>query len=72
MVGPLQSPGASASIPITKPDNDAKHNACFIKTGTEDIAGHHTDFVVQPFSDRIFVIVTQLGKMGTMVGLLIS
>lgn len=67
MVGPLQSPAASNSIPISRAEDDAKHNANFIKTGSEVIDGHHTDFIVQPFSDRIFIVVTQLQKMGTMV-----
>lgn len=67
MVGPLQSTSASKSIPISRPIDDAKHNAHFIKTASEVIDGHRTDFILQPFSDRIFIIVTQLEKMGTMV-----
>ena len=31
------------------------------------IAGVRTDFVLSAFSDRILVIATQLGKLGTMV-----
>lgn len=33
----------------------------------QDIAGTKTELVVTPFADRIFVVVTQNGKLGTLV-----
>lgn len=32
-----------------------------------DIDGVQTDVLVQPFADRIFVLITQLGKVGNLV-----
>lgn len=32
-----------------------------------EINGNHTEFVLSAFRDRIFIAVTQLGKLGTMV-----
>lgn len=35
--------------------------------GRQDVEGTKTELVVTPFSDRIFVVVTQMGKLGTLV-----
>ena len=37
------------------------------QTGQRDIAGQSTQIVLQTFADRIFVLVTQLGKVGNLV-----
>jgi len=37
------------------------------KQWTQAVQGHSTDFVLNLFADCIFIIVTQLGKMGTLV-----
>lgn len=49
------------------PSEDREHNAHKIRTASLEIEGVMTDFIVQPFSDRIFVIATQLQKLGTLV-----
>lgn len=67
MVRSTQTPASSDRIAVSKPHDDARHNANFIKTASISIKDNMTDFIVQPFTDRIFVIVTQLQKMGTMV-----
>jgi len=36
-------------------------------TFSEDICGVATQFSVMPFSDRVFVVVTQNGKLGTLI-----
>lgn len=68
MVGPRQSQSSKSNVSVARVGNDASHNANFIKTASEEINGNATDFLVEPFADRIFVLVTQSGKMGTMVG----
>lgn len=67
MVGPLDPTAHSHDIPVSAPADDGGHNAHFIKSSTVEINGRNTDFLVQPFSDRIFVLVTQMRKMGTTV-----
>lgn len=67
MVGPLQSPAAHNAIPVSAPADDAQHTAHFIKSASIQINGHKTDFLVQPFDDRIFILVSQVEKMGTTV-----
>lgn len=67
MVGPLQSPAAQNSIPISTSAGDSNHPAHRIKTANSQINGHDTHFLVQPFADRIFVLVTQVQKMGTAI-----
>lgn len=57
----------SNRIKVSAPPEDLGHNAHKILTDTITIDGHATDFIVQPFSDRIFIIVTQFEKMGTIV-----
>jgi len=37
------------------------------KQWTQAVQGHSTDFVLNLFADCIFIIVTQLGKMGTLM-----
>lgn len=69
MVGPLQAEASKNGIPVARVADDAGHNANFIKTATETINGNTTDFLVEPFSDRVFVLVTQSEKMGTLVGI---
>lgn len=67
MVGPLNNAVRHNDIPVVAPSGDAGHNAHKIKSARVTINGRETEFIVQPFSDRIFVIVTQMKKMGTMV-----
>ncbi|KAI0566704.1 Proteasome assembly chaperone 3 [Gracilaria domingensis] len=65
MVGTLDPTARHNAIPISAPTDDSGHNAHFIKSATVQICDRRTDFLVQPFSDRIFVLVTQMEKMGT-------
>lgn len=34
---------------------------------SRELNGHATDILVQRFADRVLILVTQLGKVGTMV-----
>lgn len=54
-------------VDVHAPSDDREHNAHKIRTASLEIEGVMTDFIVQPFSDRIFVIATQLQKLGTLV-----
>lgn len=54
-------------VKVVAPIEDRGHNAHRIRTETILIDGKKTDFILQPFSDRIFMIVTQFEKMGTIV-----
>lgn len=38
---------------------------------SRDLDGNTTDVLVQMFSDRVLVLITQLGKVGTLVILLL-
>lgn len=58
---------ASSRVDVRAPVDDSEHNAHKIRTASMEIEGIMTDFIVQPFSDRIFVIATQLQKLGTLV-----
>ncbi|XP_072172972.1 proteasome assembly chaperone 3-like [Diadema setosum] len=37
------------------------------KTGAVTLDGRHTDFVLTPFEDRSFLVVTQYQKLGTLI-----
>ena len=37
------------------------------KQSSKVINGIHTEVVLQPFADRILILVTQLGKVGNLV-----
>lgn len=64
----VTSTGESESrVDVLAPEDDRDHVTHKIRTATLQIEGVATDFIVQPFSDRIFVIVTQLHKLGTLV-----
>lgn len=67
MVGPIDDRGRQGDIPIRVPDNDSGHVAHSIKSATVEINGNRTNFLAEPFHDRIFVLVTQNQKMGTIV-----
>lgn len=66
MVGSVHPSGTSA-IPVARVTTDASHNANSIKTATLLINNNPTTILVEPFSDRIFVLVTQSAKLGTIV-----
>ncbi|KAL6068589.1 Proteasome assembly chaperone 3 [Balamuthia mandrillaris] len=52
--GGQESPLASRSVPSTK-------------QFAAVINGVHTEFILTPFADRIFIVITQLGKLGTLI-----
>lgn len=54
-------------VRVSTPSNDSCHSAHRIRMASIIIDDTPTDFIVQPFSDRIFVIVTQLNKLGTII-----
>lgn len=54
-------------IPVHAPHDDLTHNAHKIRTACVTIDSSPTHIIVQPFADRIFVLATQLGKMGTLI-----
>jgi hypothetical protein len=55
------------AMPATPPAAPALSPFVTRQTAVE-INGQHTDVVVQAFADRVFVTITQTGKIGTMVG----
>lgn len=57
----------SEAVPVLAPRDDASHNAHKIRTACVTIDGSPTHIIVQPYVDRIFILVTQSGKMGTMI-----
>lgn len=64
------SPGgdpAEARFPVHLPPDDGEHPAHSLRVACNMVDGIRTDFLVQAFSDRIFVLVTQLNKVGTIV-----
>lgn len=61
----LSSPSSAA--PVVLPDNDAKHPAHSAKLVKAAVGDHETDFLVQAFDDRVFICVSQMDKLGTMV-----
>lgn len=54
-------------IPVRQPDEDDSHPSRSIRVARTMVDGVATDFLIQSFSDRIFVIVSQLNKLGTIV-----
>ncbi len=52
---------------VVAPENDPQHPAHKAVLLTEVIGDHDTDFLIQPFDDRIFISVSQVGKFGTIV-----
>ena len=68
MVGTVEPHRGQCDIPVTTtPVEDPQHNVHKIKSAVLDINGKETTILLQPFSDRIFVLVTQMNKMGTIV-----
>ncbi|CAN8076337.1 unnamed protein product [Agarophyton chilense] len=65
MVGTLDPTARHNDIPVGAPTEDGGHNAHFIKSAIVQICDHRTNILVQPFSDRVFVLVSQMEKMGT-------
>jgi hypothetical protein len=64
--GPGKDSGA-ARISIRLPEDDAGHPAHKIRVTTIDVGGVPTDLMLQPFADRVFISVSQLNKLGTIV-----
>lgn len=58
---------SAEKIVVEAPSNDLSHIAHKIKSQIIDIEGVSTKFIVQPFADRVFIIVTQSDKLGTIV-----
>lgn len=67
MIGTVDSSSTHPAVPVLAPRHDARHNAHDIRSAVLEINGIETTVLVQPFSDRIFVLVTQMNKMGTIV-----
>merc|ERR1712142_286165 len=59
------------NLPTVKPMVGDQTSASTSPINTHQLAvtidGVHTDIVYQMFSDKLFIIATQLGKMGTMI-----
>jgi len=59
------------NLPTVKPMAGDQTSASTSPINTHQLAvtidGVHTDIVYQMFSDKLFIIATQLGKMGTMI-----
>lgn len=49
------------------PEEDENHPAHKAVQYTSEIDGHDTSVLVQPFDDRVFICVSQNGRIGTMV-----
>jgi hypothetical protein len=64
---PAPAAGAADCLRVTTPDDDAGHPAHRMRVARVAVAGTATDILVQPFSDRVFVAVSQLDKLGTIV-----
>lgn len=58
---------SESRVDVHAPVDDNEHIAHKIRTASVEIEGVMTDIIVQPFSDRILVIATQLQKLGTLV-----
>lgn len=58
-------------LPVVKPLESESSSPATSPINTRQIAvtldGVHTDIVYQMFSDKLFIIATQLGKMGTLI-----
>lgn len=67
MVGPITNSTQFNSIPVSAPIHDANHIAHRIRSVTKELNGKQTNIVVHPFSDRTFILVTQVDKIGTIV-----
>lgn len=55
------------SAPILLPDSDPHHPAHTARLLQAAIGDHATDFLIQSFDDRVFVSVSQMDKLGTLV-----
>lgn len=60
---------AGTMTSVQAPADDQKHPAHRIRVAQCEVDGVSTDVLLQAFDDRIFVSVTQLQKLGTIVRL---
>lgn len=67
MVGLSTRNPATQAVALSVPAEDAGHPVHSIRSTCVTIGGQDTTIVAQAFSDRIFIIVTQIDKLGTMV-----
>eukprot|EP00742_Colponemidia_sp_Colp-10_P009730 GILJ01010640.1.p1 GENE.GILJ01010640.1~~GILJ01010640.1.p1 ORF type:complete len:248 (+),score=23.72 GILJ01010640.1:28-744(+) len=63
---------SSTSVSETKPVYSSKlHRSAGCPLTTKQLAltvnGCHTDILITPFQDKIFIVITQLAKIGTMI-----
>lgn len=59
-----------ASMPVSAPAADAQHPAHTIHAAAFKLNGLRTDLLLQSFSDRVFIVVTQMKKLGTIVSVI--
>lgn len=60
-------PNGCGPVQVHAPADDLNHNAHRIQSACVEIDGIPTTFLIEPFADRIFIIVTQLNKLGTIL-----
>lgn len=57
----------ATKIEIDAPADDPSHIVHKVRSEICDIDGIPTTFILQPYSDRVFIIVTQSDKLGTIL-----
>jgi hypothetical protein len=56
-----------SAIEVRSPEHDKDHPANSIRSATLMVNGCKTDILLESFADRVFIVVTQLNKLGTIV-----